>query len=80
MSSGDKVTFGCMSAYVILCLIGFIIMIFDTDVYICSGPMSTKYHKEIDCIAFRNCSGEVLSLPKKDAVEKGYIPCRFCYE
>lgn len=49
-------------------------------VYICSGEMSSKYHKNVSCDGLDNCSGKIYDIKKKVAEEYGYTPCRFCYE
>lgn len=49
-------------------------------VYICSGEMSSKYHKHVSCDGLYNCSDKIYDIKKKVAEEYGYTPCRYCHK
>lgn len=50
-----------------------------SDVFVCTGPYSTKYHDNPDCSGLYKCSAEITTLSKENAIDKGYSPCRICY-
>lgn len=53
----------------------------DEDVvYVCSGPYSKRYHKDLNCAGLNNCSGYVDKIDEEDAEREGYTPCRLCYD
>ena len=48
----------------------------DSDkVFICKGPYSTKYHYNSDCVGLNNCSTEIYSVSKSEAIEDGRKLC-----
>ncbi|MBP6730961.1 MAG: hypothetical protein KA149_02820 [Chitinophagales bacterium] len=50
----------------------------DDKVYICISPGASKYHSHY-CQGLKKCSHEVKSVTVKQAVDKGYGPCGYCY-
>lgn len=49
-----------------------------TNVYVCDGSYSTKYHVDDDCKGLRNCKGEIVEITEDEAIEGGRKPCRIC--
>ncbi|RKR83482.1 hypothetical protein BDD43_3691 [Mucilaginibacter gracilis] len=49
------------------------------SVWICTGKYSKAYHKKAYCKGLRNCKGDEIKVPLKDAI---YIyhrkPCGYC--
>lgn len=53
----------------------------DTDeVYICTGPYSTKYHDNSNCRGLGNCSEDIDNISLSDAEDDGYVSCEICYK
>jgi len=48
-------------------------------VYICTGPMSTAYHKTDDCKGLTYCSEEIVAVSKGKAIDMGRHPCYYCH-
>ena len=51
----------------------------ETYVWICTGPMSKRYHSDGDCIGLRSCSDNVTYIPLSDAKKMGRTECSYCY-
>ncbi len=49
-------------------------------VYVCSGPVSKRYHSVEDCDGLKRCSGGILRMTADDAERIGKTPCRLCIE
>lgn len=47
----------------------------DSEVYICKGPQSKKYHNKKDCRGLKNCSTDIYSVPLSDAKNLGRTLC-----
>ena len=61
-------------------LLGFFLFGFtgtDTDVYICKGPQSKKYHYTKSCQGLRNCSTDIYKVTLTEAKELGRGLCGF---
>ncbi|SRX74750.1 hypothetical protein AEQU3_01730 [Aequorivita antarctica] len=46
-----------------------------SEVYICKGPQSKKYHYKKDCRGLKNCSTDIYSVPLSDAKNLGRSLC-----
>ncbi|MBT8275775.1 MAG: hypothetical protein KJO39_06520 [Bacteroidia bacterium] len=46
-----------------------------TDVYICKGPYSKKYHYDKDCRGLSNCSTSIYKVTLSDAKQMGRTLC-----
>jgi hypothetical protein len=46
-----------------------------TEVYICKGPQSKKYHYKKDCMGLKNCSTDIYSVSLSDAKNLGRSLC-----
>lgn len=46
-----------------------------TDVYICKGPSSKKYHYKKNCRGLSNCSTEIETVSLSDAKDIGRTLC-----
>lgn len=51
----------------------------ETYVWICTGPMSKRYHCDGDCKGLHSCSKNVTYIPLSDAKKMGRTECRYCY-
>ena len=49
-----------------------------TNVYICTGGSSEKYHTTDTCSALASCSKAVREVTLADAQSKGRTPCKRC--
>ncbi|MBR4505237.1 MAG: hypothetical protein IKP21_00490 [Bacteroidales bacterium] len=49
-----------------------------TNVYICTGGSSEKYHITDTCSALASCSKAVREVTLADAQSKGRTPCKRC--
>lgn len=47
-----------------------------TNVYICNGKYSKKYHLSKDCSGLSNCSTEIEKVTLKEAQDKGRTLCK----
>jgi len=47
-----------------------------TNVYICNGKYSTKYHLSEDCSGLSNCSTKIEKVSLKEAQDKGRTLCK----
>ncbi|KAA1245876.1 hypothetical protein [Aquimarina sp. RZ0] len=47
----------------------------DTDVYICKGPRSKKYHHRKNCRGLKRCSTRIYKVCLKEATNKGRTLC-----
>ena len=52
----------------------------ETYVYICTGPMSKRYHKSPRCRGLDNCSKEIQKVTIGYAKILGRTPCKWCYK
>ena len=52
----------------------------ETQVYICTGPSSKRYHRTSTCKGLVKCSKEVKKVTKSYAESKGKTPCKMCYK
>lgn len=52
---------------------------YDSNVYICTGETSTKYHSDPDCRGLSRCSGEIEEVSEEEAEDMGRTPCKICY-
>ena len=52
----------------------------ETYVYICTGPMSKRYHKSPRCRGLDNCSKEIKKVTIGYAKNLGRTPCKWCYK
>lgn len=52
---------------------------YDSNVYICTGESSTKYHSDPDCRGLSRCSGEIEEISEEEAEDMGRTPCKICY-
>lgn len=50
------------------------------EVYICTGPMSKRYHKFASCKGLKNCSEKVIKVDIQKAKNMGRTPCGYCYK
>ena len=50
------------------------------NVYICSGPKSTTYHRYSNCNGLTRCSTSISKISKEKAVNIGRRPCKICYK
>lgn len=48
-------------------------------VYICTGPMSERYHKTQHCKGLRRCSGDIERVTVSEARDLDRTPCGYCY-
>lgn len=48
-----------------------------TEVYVCSGKLSKKYHFSKDCNGLKNCDVSLKTLPINDARSLGKVPCNW---
>lgn len=48
-----------------------------SDVYICNGSSSTKYHLKEDCRGLNNCSTKIEKVSLQTAKDKGRTLCGF---
>ena len=46
-----------------------------SDVYICKGPNSTKYHYKKDCRGLNSCSTDIYSVSMSNAKDSGRTLC-----
>ncbi len=46
-----------------------------SEVYICKGPQSKKYHYKKDCRGLTSCSTEIYSVPLSEAKNLGRSLC-----
>ena len=46
-----------------------------SEVYICKGPQSKKYHYKKDCRGLKNCSTDIYSVALSDAKDLGRSLC-----
>jgi len=51
----------------------------ETEVYICTGPQSKRYHKTENCMGLGRCSREVKKVKLSEAEDDGRTPCGYCY-
>lgn len=51
----------------------------EKSVYICTGPMSKKYHSRSNCKGLRNCSEDVLKVSLEKAISLGRTPYKVCH-
>lgn len=52
---------------------------FDPEcVYVCSGPNTKRYHMNSECIGLSRCSGEIMTMTEKEAINANKTPCRRC--
>ena len=49
-------------------------------VYICTGPMSKRYHCDRYCRGLNSCSKEVIAVSLEKAKKMGRTPCGWCYK
>lgn len=47
------------------------------EVYICKGPYSTKYHLVKTCKGLKNCSTQVHSTTREEAIKKKRTLCGY---
>ncbi len=52
----------------------------ETMVYICTGPMSKRYHKTSSCRGLKSCSDEIEKVSVDHAKKMGRTPCKWCYK
>ena len=45
------------------------------SVYICVSKSASKYHLDRDCGALKNCTHQIKSVSKSEAIELGYSLC-----
>lgn len=50
------------------------------EVYICTGPMSKRYHRSTSCKGLKNCSEKVIKVDIDKAKSMGRTPCGYCYK
>ena len=50
-----------------------------TYVYICTGPMSKRYHKSPRCRGLGSCSKNIKKVTINYAKNIGRTPCKWCY-
>jgi hypothetical protein len=50
-----------------------------SNVYICNGSNSQKYHKSNGCKGIKKCTREISLVSKQYAVSVGYTSCYICY-
>ena len=50
-----------------------------TTVYICLSPYAYAYHKNPNCRGLRRCTHTIVKTTEKQAIRKGYRPCKICY-
>ena len=50
------------------------------EVYICTGPMSKRYHRFSSCRGLKNCSEKVIKVDIQKAKSMGRTPCGYCYK
>lgn len=50
------------------------------EVYVCTGPMSKRYHKFASCRGLKNCSEKVIKVDIQKAKSMGRTPCGYCYK
>lgn len=48
-------------------------------VYVCTGRYAKAYHRNTYCEGLDNCSGDIICIDKKEAIEDGKHPCGYCY-
>lgn len=51
----------------------------ETQVYICTGPQSRRYHNTRYCRGLESCSDDIELVDVSEAEDKGRTPCRICY-
>ena len=51
----------------------------EKKVWICTGPYSKRYHRDLDCKGLQSCSGDTKLVTISDAEEMGRTPCGYCY-
>lgn len=49
----------------------------ETEVYICKGPQSKKYHYTKDCQGLRNCSTDIYKVTLSEAKELKRTLCGY---
>lgn len=49
------------------------------EVYICTGPSATVYHKTDECKGLLRCSRAIESISLDEAESMGRRPCKICY-
>jgi hypothetical protein len=49
------------------------------NVYVCTGPMSKKYHNTENCYGLRRCSSKIEKISIEKAERMNRMPCKFCY-
>lgn len=49
------------------------------DVYICTGPNSTRYHKTENCNGLNRCSCNIKKVTIKIAKKMERTPCKICH-
>ena len=52
----------------------------DVTVYVCTGPMSKKYHATKDCRGLNKCSEDIIAVSLEKAKNMGRGPCGICYK
>jgi hypothetical protein len=52
----------------------------DPMVYICTGPISKRYHINPRCYGLTRCSGDIEKITEKEAISMGRTPCSYCIE
>jgi hypothetical protein len=62
----------------LLCVVATLSFKQDDVVYICISSGATKYHSHY-CQGLKKCTHEVKKISKKDAIERGYGACGYCY-
>lgn len=48
-------------------------------VYVCTSKTAKTYHCDPDCRGLNNCSGTILKVDKREAIERGRRECQICY-
>ena len=51
----------------------------ETEVYICTGPQSKRYHKTENCMGLNSCSRSIEKLTVEEAKKMMRTPCGYCY-
>ena len=51
----------------------------ESDVYVCKGGSSKRYHKSEKCRGLSNCSTKIYKISKAEAKKMNRTPCKIEY-
>jgi hypothetical protein len=49
------------------------------ECFICTGPMSKRYHKDKYCKGLSKCSGYIKKEKITEAISNAHTPCKICW-